>query len=158
MFSWPSNIDNGIMCLAQKTGISSRYPARLRRDQEYIAYINNMINPIRQAAGRRIIDTSGGAPAPDFTAIGLLEYPLNDHPSDQLLEDAIRGYDGFSGQLFDMPLLHEFAPDSMFLKNASIPQLSTPLVWKRVPAAMRPTSGDPHYVEHVAAEQPACDH
>jgi len=155
MFDWINNVQEGTMCLSQKAGPANGYPAALRFDPQYISYIKYTINPKRLAAGRRPIDTSKGAPAPGFTATGLLEYPLVEHPPNQLLEDAVRGYNGFSGHYLDTHL-HEFVPDAMFLQNASIPQLATPLVWKRVPAAMRPTGGA--YVADVAAHDPGCNH
>lgn len=152
-FDWRANVAEGIANFRSKVGPARRYPGALRGPSStYAEFIRSTINPMRRAQGLRPLP---GIPAPPFSTGGL----LGDAPPNQLLEDAVRGVNGFAGTLFGL-VLHEFAPDTDFLlqvPNAELPGLNTDSrVWRRVPAAERPNSGDRDYVANVTGHSPEC--
>ena len=152
-FDWRANLTEGIANFRDKLSPARRYPASLRgKGSTYPDYIKDTINPIRKEAGLRPIP---GIPAPSFTTSGLLGA---DSPN-QLLEDGIRGINGFAGYLYGLHL-HEFEPDVEFLEtvpDADLPKLNQDgRVWKRVPTDERPSSGDPSYVENVTSRTATC--
>lgn len=180
VFNWQTNIATGVTTYQSKAKVSLAYPARLRSDNDltdpdsYQYYITNTINPARVAKGLMPIAI---LPAPNFTTAGN----LGSNPPNQLLEDAVRGYNGFAGisvtPVFNINVLHEFIPNTTFLltvPNAQLPTLFTnPSVWLRVCSvpgagvlfgpvgssscsATRGSSGDPIYVNNVAANPPQC--
>ncbi len=155
IFNWQANVEEGIATLRDKAGSARRYPSRLRGGAggQYRDYIRNTINPQREAAGLRPIP---GAPAPRFTNEGR----LGSEPPNQLLEDAVRGYNGFNGSLFGIAGLHEFRPNEDFLMTVPDDQLRglnrNPAVWRRVQPHERPASGDRAYVTNVTALAPEC--
>ena len=77
-----------------------------------------------------------------------------------LLEDGVRGYNGYGTKTLYGVALREFRPDINFLKNlpdSSLAGLATnTAIWERVPVADRGTSGDPDYVNRVTQRQPSC--
>ena len=153
MFSWQANADAGIRAFREKVGIAVGYPGRVRRNQQYQDFVENTINPQREAAGRRPLS---GAPAPGWTTDGV----IGANPPNQLLEDSVRGYNGFAGtNQFGLPL-HEFTPDTVFLLNATDQDLrginNDSRVWRRVPAAERPAVGAPNYFNLVRTSTPQC--
>jgi hypothetical protein len=153
LFDWRDNIDRGIAAFREKVGIAAGYPTSLRRSQEYQNFVDNTVNPQRVAAGLRPIPT---APAPRFTTAGLLGAAT----PNQLLEDAVRGYNGFAGRLLGLPL-HEWRPDTDYLVTATNQQLggiqNDAAVWQRVPVADRPAGvGDPAYLGNVTGRSPQC--
>jgi hypothetical protein len=152
IFDWRANVDHGIRAFREKVGIAVGYPRNLRRSQQYQDFVDNTINPQRVAAGRRPIQN---APAPGFSTAGLLGAAT----PNQLLEDAVRGYNGFAGNLYGLAL-HEWAPDTDFLLAATDAQLrgiqNDAAVWRRVTAAERPAAGDPAYVANVTGRAPQC--
>jgi len=160
LFDWTQNVISGVTAYQTKVKTSLGYPGLLRVSSTYINFINNTVNPQRLAAGRAPITT---IPAPGFTTTGQ----IGSSAPDQLLEDGVRGYNGFAGPAFlGISVLHEFEPDTNFLLTVPDNQLSTlstnPNVWKRVCtdatscSAARGSSGDPNYVNHVAGQSPQC--
>lgn len=153
LFDWRENVEEGIANFGEKVGPGRRYPGALRGGRStYPEFIRNTINPMRRAQGLRPIP---GIPAPPFSTDGL----MGDDPPNRLLEDAVRGVNGFAGTLFGL-VLHEFAPDTDFLltvPNDELPGLNTDArVWRRVPAGERPNVGDPNYVANVTGQSPQC--
>lgn len=124
------------------------------------------MNPLREDAGLRPIPF---APAPQFTTEG----PIGSDPPNQLLEDGVRGYNGFNGALTlagvvirgargGAVLLHEFRPDEEFLATVPDSEIAglnnDSRVWRRVPLNERPPRpGEPNYVALVAANSPECE-
>jgi hypothetical protein len=153
MFNWQENADAGIRAFREKVGIAVGYPGRVRRNQQYQDFIENVINPQREAAGRRPIP---GTPAPGWTTNGV----IGSNPPNELLEDSVRGYNGFAGTNQFGLALHEFTPDTDFLLNATDQDLrginNDARVWRRVPAADRPATGDPDYFNRVRMRTPQC--
>lgn len=177
VFDWQTNTTLGVTTYQTKVKSALAYPASLRNDNDvtdpdsYQYYITHTINPARVVAGLMPITI---LPAPNFTTAGN----LGSNPPNQLLEDGVRGYNGFAGTpVFDTNVLHEFIPNATFLMTVPNAQLSTlstnPNVWARVcsvPGAgllygpvnssncstARGTSGDPVYVNNVAANPPLC--
>ncbi len=180
VFDWQTNVAVGVSVYADKVALTAKYPSRLRKDndtsnsQSYQYYIEHTINPTRMAQGLMPISS---LPAPDFTAAGN----IGSDPPNQLLEDGVRGFNGFSGPpVFGMKILHEFVPNATLLLTVPDDQLPTlitnPEVWQRVCAAppgngllfgpvgssdcsvartaIRP--GDFIYVNNVAANTPQC--
>jgi hypothetical protein len=153
IFDWRENVAEGVRTLQDKSGPARRYPNFLKRTQAYRDHLRDVINPQREAAGLRPIH---GFPAPSFTHDGA----VGAEPPNQLLEDTVRGFNGFAGQLFGVAL-HEFAPDLDFLTTLPDDQLQglnrNPDFWRRVPAAERPqNTGDPDYVMRVIGRDPTC--
>lgn len=152
-FNWRTNVATGESIYQQKAQTAKQYPAVLKGNAAYHNLITNTINPARIAAGLRPIP---GFPAPPFTVVG----PISSAPSNQLLEDAVRGYNGYAGTTPFGTALHEFIPDTTFLSTVpdnQLPGLATnPRVWRRVLPNERPNSGDRNYVNNVAAQSPAC--
>jgi len=156
MFNWQTNADSGAKALGDKIAFAVGFPNRLSMLPEYKDFIANTINPQRKAAGLRPIQ---GAPAPRFTTNGA----VGSNPPDELLEDGVRGYNGWPGTTEFGAVLHEFTPDTTFLLNATNEQLrginNDPAVWRRVLASERPQgpgNGDPAYLDHVRAQSPQC--
>lgn len=177
VFDWQTNTTLGVTTYQTKVKSALAYPASLRNDNDitdpdsYQYYVTHTINPARVVAGLMPITI---LPAPNFTTAGN----LGSNPPNQLLEDGVRGYNGFAGTpVFDTNVLHEFIPNATFLMTVPNAQLSTlstnPNVWARVcsvPGAgllygpvnssncstARGTSGDPVYVNNVAANPPLC--
>jgi len=164
LFHWPTNVREGKRAYEEKVAFARSYPVQLLASPDYGAFIRDIINPDREAVRLRPIRTR---PAPRFTTIG----PIGSAPPNQLLEDAVRGYNGFAGQLTldgkvimdarGRPiLLHEFIPDEDFLRTVSdrdVPTLQTnPNVWRRVLPAERPALGNPNYVKDVTSQSPQC--
>jgi hypothetical protein len=155
IFNWKANVNEGIAVFQEKNGMALYYPGQLRGSSAYQDFIENNINRRRMAKGLAPLPS---APAPDFSTTGL----VGSLPPDQLLEDSVRGYNGYWGpQRFGLPL-HEFLPDEAFLLTVPDSELqdlpSSPNVWRRVPAIERGSEdGDPNYVEDVIDQSPLCN-
>lgn len=153
LFDWRQNVGEGIDSLEDKAGSARRYPNRLKRAQAFRDYLRDVINPQRLAAG---LSPIRGFPVPPLSNEGL----LGAEPPNQLLQDAVRGYNGFAGQRFG-EVLHEFAPDVDFLLTLPDDQLRglnrNPAFWERVPAGDRPQgTGEPTYVLEVIGRTATC--
>lgn len=109
-----------------------------------------------------------GFPAPQFTTDGL----IGSDPPNQLLEDGVRGYNGFAGTAFGIEL-HEFIPDENFLATVPNSELAginnDTRVWRRVSAQERcimgqcrisgdssTARGDLNYFNNVKNQLPQC--
>ena len=164
IFNWRENVEEGVESYKDKVEIAKSYPGRLRAAQGYRDFIRDVVNPRRQAAGLRPIRF---APAPHFTTRG----PIGSEPPNQLLEDGVRGYNGFAGSLIlegvliegaggRAVALHEFRPNVNFLATVpdnEVPRLHTdPRVWEHVPPTDRPARGEPNYVRLVTSRSPQC--
>lgn len=153
IFSWQENADAARRVLRDRIAFAAGYPGRLSKLQEYQNFISNTINPQRVAAGRSPIK---GAPTANFTTNGA----FGSNPPNQLLEDGVRGYNGWAGVTEFGSVLHEFAPDTNFLVNATDAQLrglnNNPAFWLRVPVDKRPGVGDPDYINNLKAKSPQC--
>ena len=155
IFNWKANVKEGIAVLQEKNGMALYYPGQLRGSSAYQDYIKNNINKRRTAKG---LDPLPAPPAPDFSETGL----IGSSPPNQLLEDSVRGYNGYWGpHRFGLPL-HEFMPNEAVLLTAAdseLPHLpGNPNVWLRVPAAERGSkAGDPSYVQDVTDQSPLCE-
>jgi|GEM_PF-2528536 len=145
LYDWRANVTEGIANFRDKVPSARQYPAKLRgKSSTYPDFIKGTINPIRKEAGLRPIP---GIPAPQFTTTGLLGA---DEPN-QLLEDSIRGINGFAGDRLYGLHLHEFRPDVAFLEkvpDADLPKLNhDQRVWERVPLTDRPEVGRDYVVK-----------
>ena len=153
LFNWQPNTKGSLSLFSQKIPKAMGYPAQLKTNAKYNVAIAT-VNQTRVMNGLAPITSN---PAPSFTTTG----PIGSTPVNQLLDDSTRGYNGYGGTSVYSPLLlHEFQPDLSYLQtvpNAALPSLSSnPLVWKRVPASARGSSGDPNYVTKVMAQSPQC--
>jgi hypothetical protein len=165
IFNWQANTREGWNAFKTKIRGAKAYPAALASSPEYGNYIRTIINPRRVAAGLRPITIP---PSPAFTTSGL----LGSNPPNQLLEDAVRGYNGYATALRlnghvvhdsngNRILLHEFIPNESYLStvpNNALTRLhQDPNVWRRVMPRERPQKkGDPSYVEHVICKTSTC--
>jgi hypothetical protein len=151
LFKWPDNIKAGVQTLQGTANNSLSYPGKLAGSADYQLFIFG-INVARKAAGLNPIPNF---PAPPFTTAGQ----IGAKPPNQRLEDAVRGYNGFAGNMFGLQL-HEFVPDRDYLlsvPNEALANLNMDArVWRRVLPGERPQNGDPNYVSHVSARSPQC--
>ena len=158
LWDWTANVDEGKRLFREEKLRNSafRYPAQVARSQGFARAVE-ATHRHREALGlprlRRIAVTP-------FTA-------------GQLLQDAVRGYNGYAGTDPFGLRLHEFrlrthptafgpalevtreGPDP---EAAEHPEAHPPVmawaVWERVPPADRPLAGDRAYVDHVRALLP----
>jgi hypothetical protein len=156
LFNWQTNTASGESIFKNKAQTAKQYPGLLRSKMLYHDYITNTVNPARMNAGLKAI---AGFPAPRFTSSGT----IGSTPTDQLLEDAVRGYNGYAGSTPFGTALHEFIPDTVFLEtvpDAQLPGIEIdPRVWRPVLPAERPhcsACGDPSYVENVIKTTAQC--
>lgn len=179
VYDWRANVDAGATTFAEKAKFARGYPALLRNSAQYKKYVSETINPARCTSGLqpiglpsvppdpantfaarclgRLTTIPGNPPAPDFPSGGM----IGSNPINMLLEDGVRGYNGFAGPSLYGSVLHEFRPDVDFLTSASnalLANLGTnTAVWHRVPIADRGNSGDPNYVGNVTVRTTACN-
>lgn len=179
VYDWRANVNAGATTFAEKAKLARAYPALLLNSAQYKKYVSETINPARCTSGLQPIGLPfvppdpantftarclgslttipGSPPAPDFPSAGT----IGSNPIDMLLEDGVRGYNGFAGPSLYGYVLHEFRPDVDFLTSASndlLANLGTnTAVWQRVPIADRGSSGDPNYVGNVTARTTACN-
>ena len=137
VFNWQTNITSGLSYFQEKARTAYNYPGSLRTStsmtnmNSYQYWITNTVNVARAAAQLAPITI---LPAPNFTNSGN----IGSNPPNQLLEDAVRGYNGFSGTYTPQfgGVLHEFVPNTAYLVNPNTPlsTLSTDAkdVWMRV--------------------------
>jgi hypothetical protein len=159
LFDWQANVAEGVRTYQDKVAIARRYPDRiLQRAPAYRRFIEETINPMRQQNKLALIPLDD-LPAPAFTAAGR----IGSASPNQLLEDAVRGYNGFEGTAYGRAL-HEFVPNETFLATQPLRRLYTDSrVWRRVPAAERVQrdsdgqyKGDAAYYNHVSGTLPHC--
>jgi hypothetical protein len=152
LFNWNANVTAGAQTYREKVQAAKGYPNKLKNSLAYQDFITNTINPQREASGLQPIP---GFPTPKLTTDSL----VGSDPPNQLLEDGVRGYNGFAGMAFGLAL-HEFIPDEEFLVSVPDNELkglkNDPRVWRRVLSGERPDSGDPNYVNNVIAQSPQC--
>ena len=177
-YDWRANVDEGAAVFGSKAKVAKAYPASLRKNTAYKALISGTINQNRCTANLQpiglptvpkdplstypdrclaaLFDISGDAPAAEYTSAGL----LGASPINMLLEDGVRGYNGYGANKLYGVALREFRPDIDFLVNLSDNSLATlatnTAIWQRVPESERGTSGDPEYVSKVTSKQPSC--
>jgi hypothetical protein len=103
LYTWPTNVKQGVKLFKQKVPPAKGYPAKLKLAA---------INQVRAAANLSPITS---APAPSFMTAGVVGLAS----PDQLLEDSVRGFNGYgSVRLYSLPL-HEFQPDINFLETVA---------------------------------------
>lgn len=155
-WNWQANLMLGWQQLQSKLKTGYGYPAQLRGSANYHNFIKQVVNPKRQSNGLKPIS---GFPVPPFTDGGM----IGEQPPNQLLEDAVRGYNGYAGstELGGITIfgsfLHEFVPDENYLETLPSSALKNlgndPNFWRRVDPSERPPNiGDPDYVENVIAQ------
>ena len=161
LWNWEENVSLGWQTFRAKFAAAANYPNALSHNPAYHKFIKTVVNPHRVAAGLKPII---GYPVAAFTNTGV----IGSSPTNQLLEDAVRGYNGYAGRLVlgGIPIkyangkkyvLHEFIPNEDFLETAPNKALagldSDPRFWQRVEPDERPASpGNPAYVEDVGAQ------
>ena len=153
VFNWKVNADLAIAAFIEKVDRAKEYPTLLKQSAGYRAYIQSTINPMRKATGLEPIPVDG-SPSGQFE-----DLPAPDFAANQILDDAVRGFNGFGATLFDK-LLHEFRPDEKALSTLSNQSLKNdPSVWRRVLPSERPNCefcGYPAYVDNVKSFSPQC--
>ncbi len=142
VWNWKANVDAGRAKFNSARASATNFPNRMSRSVDLAAAINQL-NQNRVAQGLVPLTVS----VPAFT-------------EEQILNDAIRGYNGYAGTDFFGFELHEYriAVDSQGLPLVTITNATTgaaEAVWERVPASARPANvGDPDYVNHVLSRNP----
>lgn len=177
-FDWRANVDEGSGVFAAKVKVARGYAASLRVNALFKQAFLDDINPARCDAGLQPIGLPLVGVNPPNTyasrcrgtlvsvpgSLPIADYPLINQigtaPINMLLEDGVRGYNGYGTKTLYGVALREFRPDINFLKNLpdnALAGLATnTAIWERVPVADRGTSGDPDYVNRVTQRQPSC--
>ena len=154
LFNWKSNTQRGLSLYSSKIPAAQGYPSLLKSTPSYKIAIDQ-VNAYRTSHG---LSPIASPPAPPFTQTGV----IGSTPTNQLLEDSTRYYNGYGKMRLYGHSLHEFKPDLNYLKsvpNAQLAGLATdPKVWTRVPGTVlaRGSDGDPNYVTNVTAQPPQC--
>ncbi|MEN3368228.1 MAG: hypothetical protein V7609_371 [Verrucomicrobiota bacterium] len=158
VFDWQENINIAVANFKEKLNVAKNYPGNLEKNSVFIDYINSFINPARVAKGLKPIDK---ILVPSLTTIGI----IGSSEPNQLLEDAVRGYNGYGSSTLVLNgkntgiLAHEFVPDETFLLQLGNNELQSlhknPRFWIRFPAAQRLATPDKEYVAHIIASSPA---
>ena len=154
LFNWKSNTQRGLSLYGSKIPAAKGYSSLLKSAPSYKTAIDQ-VNAYRTSHG---LSPIASPPAPPFTQTGV----IGSTPTNRLLEDSTRYYNGYGTMTLYGHSLHEFEPDLNYLKtvpNAQLAGLATdPKVWTRVPgtAAARGSSGDPNYVLNVTVQPPLC--
>lgn len=163
IFNWKFNVELAAENFKEKVATASSYPSNLVKHSsgQFGQYVNSVINPIRVTAELEPIPLSqnGGK---FFVKINLPAYvttgSFNDPGVNQILEDAVRGNNGFKGTLFG-GVLHEFRPSDDALKVFTLNSLKTDSrVWRVVRPDERPPDPDPvrDYVNFVRRTSSLC--
>ncbi len=154
LFDWKPNTQHGVSLYSSKIPGAKGYPSQLKSSASYKTAIDN-VNTYRTSHG---LSPIASPPAPPFTLTGV----IGASPTNQLLEDTTRYYNGYGTMTLYGLALHEFQPDLSYLQsvpNSKLAGLATdPLVWKRVPgtAAARGSVGDANYVVNVTGRSALC--
>lgn len=135
VWSWIANMNKGKQILADKKPIAKGYPQQVRNSAGFKKLVTDYTKARTDAKKSELTIT-----LPDFT-------------DDQLSKDALRGYNGWAGQDAFSLLLHEFRVKLDTNGNLVVTEqpggVAGTCEWEQVPAADRPGSGDPDYVNHV---------
>jgi hypothetical protein len=138
-WNWRSNVMAGKVRFQNAYNGVATYVTGLRTSPEFIQLVRNT----RASLGQPTIRIS----IPPLT-------------TDQVLRDAIRGYDGWNGKYLGTRLaLHEFRLKEASSGVLALQPTTNPhyfqAIWEEVPAGDRPaTPGDPDFVNHVLAQTP----
>jgi hypothetical protein len=152
LWDWRANVDEGKRTFADKISGAWGYPNRVSRSSGFKNTVN-LTNQWRRSQGLQPLQNIF---VPAFTR-------------EQVLEDAVRGYNGWAGKDQFGLELHEFRLKTRMVKINGVDQrilevtnerrlgsrLVADAIWERVPASERPqTIGDPNYVEKVRSLDP----
>jgi len=155
LWDWRANVDEGKRTFADKISGAWGYPNRVSRSSGFKNTVN-LTNQWRRSQGLRPLQNIF---VPAFTR-------------EQVLEDAVRGYNGWAGEdPFGLRELHEFRLKTRMVKINGVDQrilevtnerrlgsrLVADAIWERVLARERPKVGDPNYVENVRGWTPTCE-
>ncbi len=154
LWHWRLNIEKGLEKFEEKIAAARNYPGRLRRSQSYQTFLQ--YTNVRRA-------TEG---LPPLDAVIIRDFQRTGPLGDELIEDAVRAFNGYAGaDVFGMEL-HEFrvrtvpvpTGHAFVIANERLEGSSrvADAIWERVPTSERPASGDPEYLDHVRAKDPTC--
>lgn len=165
IFNWKLNVDLAVENFKEKVASANNYPGNLIKHNsgELGKYVDSVVNPARRLAGIELIplSQSGGKV---FLKIKLPSYvttgSFDNAGVNQLLEDAVRGNNGFKGTLFG-DYMHEFRPNEDALKSLTLDRLKTDSrVWRVVNPSERQPPTDPlpvrDYVNYVRRTSAMC--
>jgi hypothetical protein len=142
-WDWRANVKAGIARYQDSARRAAGFASALRHSRGFADLV--------KATNANLV--AQGLPAVHITTAAMTP--------DQLLRDAIRGYDGFYGAdpIASTLPLHEFrlkldSNGFLALQPTSNPNWSA-AIWEEVPVSTRPQNiGDPDFVEHVLAQLP----
>jgi hypothetical protein len=137
VWDWVANMKSGETLLKEKRAVAKAYPAKVRQSKKFQDLVA-AYNKARQDSKKPTLTIA----LPEFSA-------------DELEKDTIRGFNGFAGNdAFGFPL-HEFRvpvdANGLLLVTENADGKTAAVAWERVPAADRPSVGDPNYVNNVLA-------
>jgi hypothetical protein len=163
IFNWKLNVELAVENFKEKVASASNYPGNLIKHKSggVGQYVNSDINPARKTAVLELIPLSQSGEKfflkiklPPFRTTGSFDSA----GVNQLLEDAVRGNNGFKGQLFG-DYIHEFRPSEKALKSFTLDSLKTDSsVWEVVPPNDRHPDPPPvrDYVNYVRRTSAMC--
>ncbi len=183
VFNWQRNIDEALKTLFNTLRIGHNLPERFKTGGLASEYrgILTLVNIERDDRTFQRINLENGLPAPKFTSKGTVfttktdagscggTHPPVGTPCNQLLDNAVRGYNGYSKEytvLFpgrnEVRLaLFEFLPNfDRMINTEQLGDLSTdPNLWGRTPINARvdrngTNIGNPGYVQDVSSQNP----
>ncbi|MEM4413059.1 MAG: hypothetical protein QXD59_02155 [Candidatus Caldarchaeum sp.] len=167
IWDWRANVEEGVRVFdLDKKPLAAAYPRQVQSASAFDMMVQ-MLNRWRSSRGMpqlsRVI-------VPDYSQSPFRVYRVRELNGqrverDMLVEDTIRGFNGYPpGGQFNLPW-HEFwlyILEGILQVENEYPDPSDPskrigyAIWARVPPGSRPDVGDPNYVEHVRAVNPAC--
>lgn len=177
LWDWRANVDKGKEIFAEKLSIAGGYPQRVGSNNNFLTVVD-MTNQWRQSQGLEPLDQ---ILVPDFGWYNVVEPDGSRVMRDLLVEDAVRGYNGFVPASTPNPAgttgqfgleWHEFW---LRTQTVDIPRIGrkkvlvienerrdpngrlvADAIWARIPLEMRPQVGDPNYVNNVRSRNPEC--
>ncbi|WP_131735434.1 hypothetical protein [Actinomadura roseirufa] len=147
-WNWQTNMLDGIALFNQKKAIASGYPGKVKAalDKQRSTVIKTVLPPLnkRRAAHKPVLRPLTPADVPVATVPAF--------SATQLMQDAIRGYNGYAGKPAKpggkRPIVHQFTFDAHY---ATTPGLTVALAgshsWRPTPPAA--FNANPYYVQEV---------
>jgi hypothetical protein len=157
LWDWRKNVEAGIALFqGEKWTVAQGYPARVRT-----ATVSE--NTLAKTNSHRAF-----LGEPPLAAVHIRDFVRSGGPNgDEVLEDAVRAYNGYLGHDQFGNVLHEFRIRTKEITGLGFVfhptnerveggVLVADAVWERVPAVDRPSGGNRNYVEDVRNTDPTC--
>ena len=163
IFSWQANASEGIATFRKKASDSKVYPSKLRKPE---SGYRDFIADINEDRADKELKPICCFPLPNFTTTGM----IGANPTNQLLENAVRMYNGPGPNVRFTEPMQEFFPNEEYLRNVPDDELlkirkNPEKFWRRVgrlerlvnpndPDGPKNYPGDLDYVTKVTKRNP----